>query len=577
MRPAMTAAALLGWAVLSLVASAAAQGAEGVAARPPAPLVLTREGRVLGVHTSFEGRPLHAFYGVPYARPPLGRLRFLPPVAATPWRHVWSARRFQGPCMQRLEEVHYPVHLKMLQNASEDCLYLNVWTAVPDQDKAASGAVLKPVVVILHGGGFSIGNTGSLLYDGSALAALGNVTVVSMNFRLGVFGFLDAMNRHAPGNVGLLDQRMALLWVRRNIQAFGGDPEKVTLLGLSSGAASAGLHMAAPQSRSLFYAAILEGGGPLCDAFVEPSRRSLQRANHLAGLLSCSRMGAELGNLPVKVLTCLRSRPAEDLLWAQERVASSSLSSFVATYGNAFFPKSPWKAKYLPVPLLIGTSSNEGSPFIGHRCFEQPPRVSNRSEALKLVSGLLETYNIPLPSGLPAMQPYLDEKTASPRGQQQEDMRRFVADVFGDAALHCPCRLFAERHANAKHPVFVYKFCYATSSLYVPEWMGVPHSSTFWYMSGVPLRMPERFHEVDRALSREMVRLVAHFAAKRIIGWMVLLADATSSRVPGNFMNKPWAPLTRGSSLAMHLHPNQAGVRNDERSAYCHYWNARDA
>ncbi|XP_049275308.1 acetylcholinesterase-like [Rhipicephalus sanguineus] len=275
--------------------------------------------------------------------------------------------------MQHLEELYYPVHLKMLQNASEDCLYLNVWTAVPDQHQITSGANLKPVVVILHGGGFSIGNTGSLLYDGSALAALGNVTVVSMNFRLGVFGFLDAMNRQAPGNVGLLDQRMALLWVRRNIQAFGGDPEKVTLLGLSSGAASGGLHMAAPQSRGLFYAAILEGGGPLCDAFVEPSRQSLQRANHLAGLLSCSRMGAELGNRPGQVLACLRSRPAEDLLWAQERVASSSLRSFVATYGNSFFPKSPWKAKYLLVPLLIGTSSNEGSPFIARRCSDQPP------------------------------------------------------------------------------------------------------------------------------------------------------------------------------------------------------------
>ncbi|XP_075527689.1 uncharacterized protein LOC142559887 [Dermacentor variabilis] len=206
MRPARTAAALLGWAVLSLVV-AVANSAGGGAARPPQPLVLTREGRLLGVRTSFEGRPLHAFYGVPYARPPLGRLRFLPPVAVTPWRHVWSARRFKGPCMQRLDEVHYPVHLKMLQNASEDCLYLNVWTAVPDQ-------------------------------------------------------------------------------------------QKVTLLGLSSGAASGGLHMTAPQSRGLFHAAILEGGGPLCDAFVEPPRRSLERANHLAGLLSCSRMGAELENLP---------------------------------------------------------------------------------------------------------------------------------------------------------------------------------------------------------------------------------------------------------------------------------------
>ncbi|KAL1477722.1 hypothetical protein MTO96_035524 [Rhipicephalus appendiculatus] len=434
MRPARTAAALLGWAVLSLVAaSAASHGAEGGAARPPAPLVLTREGRVLGVRTSFEGRPLHAFYGVPYARPPLGRLRFLPPVAATPWRHVWSARRFKGPCMQRLEEVHYPVHLKMLQNASEDCLYLNVWTAVPDQHKVASGAVLKPVVVILHGGGFSIGNTGSLLYDGSALAALGNVTVVSMNFRLGVFGFLDAMNRQAPGNVGLLDQRMALLWVRPKHSGDPPGPEFGRRVGRSS-------HGGAPKPEASFTPPSWKEEAPLCDAFVEPSRRSLQRANHLAGLLSCSRMGAELGNRPGQVLACLRSRPAEDLLWAQDRVASSSLSSFVATYGNAFFPKSPWKAKYLPVPLLIGTSSNEGSPFIGHRCFEQPPRVSNRSEALKLVSGLLETYNIPLPPGRPPMEPYLEEKTTDPGGQQQEDMRRFVADVFGDAALHCPCR-----------------------------------------------------------------------------------------------------------------------------------------
>ncbi|XP_065299399.1 acetylcholinesterase-like isoform X2 [Dermacentor albipictus] len=560
MRPARTAAALLGWAVLSLVV-VVANSPGGGAARPAQPLVLTREGRLLGVRTSFEGRPLHAFYGVPYARPPLGRLRFLPPVPVTPWRHVWSARRFKGPCMQRLDEVHYPVHLKMLQNASEDCLYLNVWTAVPDQQKVTSGAVLKPVVVILHGGVFSFGNTGSLLYDGSALAALGNVTVVSMNFRLGVFGFLDAMNREAPGNVGLLDQRMALQWVRRNIQSFGGHPEKVTLLGLSSGAASGGLHMTAPQSRGLFHAAILEGGGPLCDAFVEPSRRSLERANHLAGLLSCSRMGAKLEKLPRQVLACLRSRPAEDLLWAQERVASSSLSSFVATYGNSFLPKSPWKSKYLPVPLLIGTSSNEGSPFVGRRCFEQPPRLNNRSEALKMVGGLLETYNIPLPSGRPPMEPYLE--IASSKGgapQQGEDLRRLVADIFGDAALHCPCRLFAEWHAKGGQPVFVYKFCYATSSLHVPEWMGVPHSSTFWYMSGVPLRMPERFHEVDRALSREMVRVVARFAAER---------------VPGDFMGQPWAPMSSGSSLAMHLHPHEAGVRKDERSSYCQYWNSR--
>ncbi|XP_077500426.1 acetylcholinesterase-like [Amblyomma americanum] len=560
MRPSWTAATLLGWAVLSLAATATSRPDGKSAPRPPQPLVLTKEGRLLGVRTSFEGRPLHAFYGVPYARPPVGRLRFLPPLPANPWRHVWSARRVKGPCMQRLDEVHYPVHLKMLQNASEDCLYLNVWTPVVDRPKAGVVGDLKPVVVILHGGGFSFGNTGSLLYDGSALAALGNLTVVSMNYRLGVFGFADAMNRQAPGNAGLLDQRLAMLWVRRNVQAFGGDPDKVTLLGLGSGAASCGLHMAAPQSRGLFSAAILEGGGPLCDAFVEPSRRSLERANHLAGLLGCARMGAELTNLPGKVLACLRSRPAEDLLWAQERVSPSSLRSFVATYGNAFLPKSPWKVKYLPVPLLIGTSSNEGSPFVGRRSFEQPPRLSNRSEALKLVGGLLETYKIPLPTGRPPMQPYVE--VAGSRGSVEgQDLRRLVADVFGDAALHCPCRRFADCHARGGQRVFVYKFCYATASLHVPEWMGVPHSSTFWYMSGVPLRMPERFHELDKTLSRELIRVVAHFA---------------THRDPGPFMGQPWAPLEGGSSLAMHLHPHKAGVRKDERSSYCDYWNARE-
>lgn len=554
------AAALLGWAALSLAAVVPASAAADdypSRTRSPHPLVLTKDGRLLGVRTSFEGRPLHAFYGVPFARPPVGRFRFMPPVAANTWRHVRSARHFKAPCMQKLDDVHYPVHLKMLQNASEDCLYLNVWTPVVERSRHTP---LVPVVVILHGGGFSFGNTGSLLYDGSALAAQGNVTVVSMNFRLGVFGFLDASNKHAPGNMGLMDQRLALVWVRRNAQAFGGNPDRVTLLGLSTGAVSGGLHMAAPQSRGLFQAAILEGGGPLCDAFVQPAWLSLERGNHLATLLGCARMGADLRSLPGKVLTCLRSRPAQDLLWAQERVSSSSLSSFVATYGNTFLPKSPWKTKYQPVPLLIGTSSNEGSPFVGQRTFDQPPRPGNRTEVLRLVTGLLETYKIPLPIGRPAMEPYLEEGKKGPQAVQ--DFRSLIADVFGDAALLCPCRRFADSHAqSSRQPVFVYKFCYATTSLNVPEWMGVPHSSTFWYMSGVPLRMPERFYELDKQLSRDIIRLVSHFA---------------THRTPGAFLAQPWSPHASGSSYVMHLHPYRAGMRNDERARFCSYWNARE-
>ncbi|CAN7944900.1 unnamed protein product, partial [Ixodes hexagonus] len=165
------------------------------------PLVSTKDGRIRGVTLSFNGKEMHAYYGIPYAQPAVPAYRFQPSRAVKPWKHVLSARQMASPCMQRLGEVRYPVHMKRLHNASEDCLYLNIWTFVDLAERE-----LRPVIVLLQGIGFSCGSTASFANDGSALAALGEVVVVSVNYRLGVFGFLDARHREAPGNVGLLDQ-----------------------------------------------------------------------------------------------------------------------------------------------------------------------------------------------------------------------------------------------------------------------------------------------------------------------------------------------------------------------------------
>lgn len=292
---AQMAAALLGWAVFVAVA----QTPKPMVATKP--LVSLKDGKVLGLSRTFEGKRLHVFYGIPYARQPLAKLRFLPPSPVQTWRHVWNSRRMASPCMQRMGEIRYPIHLRSLNNASEDCLYLNVWAPVREVGSPASRAV----IALFHGGGFSHGSTASMLYDGSAIAALGDLIVVTISYRLGIFGFLDAGHREAPGNVGLLDQRLALQWIRRNAEAFGGDPLKVTLLGLSAGAVSSGLHMASPLSRGLFQGAIMEGGGPFCAAFVEKSRKSMDRGSRLASLLGCAKTGTDLGSHPRKVRTTL--------------------------------------------------------------------------------------------------------------------------------------------------------------------------------------------------------------------------------------------------------------------------------
>ncbi|HEX5084247.1 MAG TPA: carboxylesterase family protein, partial [Blastocatellia bacterium] len=221
------------------------------------------EGGLLeGVPSS--GSSVHVFKGIPYAAPPVGDLRWRPPQPPAKWEGVRKADEFSDSCAQNLARSRNPWTAEFMSQsqAGEDCLCLNVWTA------AKTGGERRPVFVWIHGGAFTEGSGEVAVYDGAELAKKGLV-VVTINYRLGVFGFLahpeltKESSRNASGNYGLLDVVAALEWTHKNIAAFGGDPRRVTVAGQSAGAFAVHALMASPLAKGLFHRAIAQSGSGL--------------------------------------------------------------------------------------------------------------------------------------------------------------------------------------------------------------------------------------------------------------------------------------------------------------------------
>lgn len=267
-------------------------------------------GRVLGL-ASAQGA---VFRGIRYAAPPVGPLRFLAPQPLLAATQTIDARR-PGPDAWQLAVPHPLVPEPQPQPMDEDCLHLGVWTP------AADGA-RRPVLVHVFGGGFQRGSANSSALDAAALAARSGAVVVRIGFRLGALGFLGAGDQ-APANLALLDAALALRWVRANIGAFGGDPERVTLFGLSSGAFMIAALLAMPQARSCFQGAWMQSGS---------ASRILGRdqARTVEAAL-CARLGVAAGNH-----AALRALPAATIVQAQESVLAADLGERNAPGGRTF-------------------------------------------------------------------------------------------------------------------------------------------------------------------------------------------------------------------------------------------------
>ncbi|KAJ9592676.1 hypothetical protein L9F63_015648, partial [Diploptera punctata] len=258
-------------------------------------IVKIKQGLIKGhLLKSRKGRDIFAFQGIPYARPPVGDLRFKPPQPVEPWEGILDTRTNGPDCTQSGILLTEPV------TGQEDCLYLNVYT--PKMGK------LEPLDVMfwIHGGGWQSGTGSSNTYGPQYLLDK-DIILVTINYRLGPLGFLSTGDSVCPGNNGFKDQVFALRWVQENIEAFGGDPNSVTIFGESAGGASVEYHMLSPLSKGLFHRGISESGCSLSLWAFSPNSTTLYQTETLAKLLDCSSESSE------EIIACLKEKDAASL------------------------------------------------------------------------------------------------------------------------------------------------------------------------------------------------------------------------------------------------------------------------
>jgi para-nitrobenzyl esterase len=402
-------------------------------------IVHTANGDVAGT-----GHDVRVYRGIPFAAPPLGDLRWKPPQPVAPWSGVHDGSRFGDDPMQIVE----PRRASRASRVSEDCLTLNVWApaAVP-----SGGA---PVMVWFDGGGFTAGTGARASTDGERFARSG-VVLVTVNYRVGVFGYLahallSAESPHASsGNYGLLDQIAALRWVRAEIAAFGGDPARVTAFGESAGGASVALLLVSPLARGLIDRVIMESPGsfrPLCP------------------LADAERAGAAIGN----DLAAMRAlRPIIDG-WVVDRDEPDAFAT----------------GAFAALPAIVGSNANEGGYFAG----------SIPVTTVEQLRAYLAT-NFP-GAGDAAWSIYGTEHDA--------EVPQRVADVFGDAQFSYGARALARSIAMRSPRTYRYVFAHAGAQTQSPP----VHADEIPYVFGTG-----DFGDADRTISAAMMAAWVNFAA----------------------------------------------------------------
>lgn len=433
------------------------------------------------------------FRGVPYAQAPVGDLRWRPPLRRPTGSSVRQAQQVSASCMQTDRLITWSRNIAEQLGTvdkfddkppvvSEDCLYLNIWSG------NVAGRQRRPVMVWIHGGSNMNGEGHSAWYDGTELAKRG-VVVVTINYRLGIFGFLahPALTaespEHSSGNYGLLDQMEALRWVQRNIAAFGGDSSRVTVFGESAGSIDIMHLMAAPAAKGLFHRAIAESGAPM--AAMPPLRQAeLVGANILKSLVKDS----------LNAAASLRAASSAAVLEAAVKsgAALGTLNPIVDGWVLPDVTARVFEAgRQHPVALLTGTNALEMSTLTAYM-----PRFEQTPEAYKNFAGLLLG---------PAAQTALRIYPASSPEQVTRQSLALVTDVF----MTCPTRIAARSTAAIGQPVYLYQF---TRVLPGGEKLDAYHGMEITYVFGS--RLPWMPHEkVDEKLSSAMMGYWTRFAA----------------------------------------------------------------
>ena len=437
--------------------------------------VRTASGLVEGV-ISADGK-VRTFKGIPFAAPPVGPLRWKPPAPAAAWTGARKAAEYGPRCMQK------PIFADMIfhdTGPSEDCLYLNLWMpAAPTQSRL-------PVMVWIYGGGFAAGGSSEPRQDGGNLSRKG-VLVVSMNYRLGVFGFFShaelakESGHDASGNYGLLDLVAALQWVRKNIATFGGDPGNVTIFGESAGSFAVSALMASPLSQGLFRRAIGESGAFFGGSLaLKPHAETEETDAKFAQ--------ASLGSSSIREL---RAKTAEEVLQA---ASTQGMIRFQPNIDGYFLPESVSaiyaSGKQSHIPLLAGWNRDEGS----YRAIfgkDSPTAQNFAARASTMFGGnaeqVLKLYS----------------------GASDAEAKRSAQDLAGDQFIgYSTWKWIEMQQKTAKSPIFRYAF---DQTLPLPE-PTAPHASEIEFVFGVLSSRKLPWRPEDRKVSDLMGSYWTNFA-----------------------------------------------------------------
>ncbi|XP_023936220.2 neuroligin-4, Y-linked isoform X2 [Bicyclus anynana] len=523
-------------------------------------VVRTKYGDIRGFIVTPESRflePVEVFRGIPYASPPVGTLRFMPPVSGAQWSGVKIAEEFSPVCPQVLPDIRNETAvlkriskgrleylkriLPFLTNQSEDCLYLNIYAPA----QGVRDAVARyPVLVFVHGESYewSSGNP----YDGAVLASHAGLVVVTINYRLGILGFLNPRSDdfpRSPANYGLMDQIAALHWIKENVAVFGGDPTNVTLMGHGTGAACVHFlltSLAVPEGL-LFHRAVLMSGSGLSpwSLVADPNKYAEMVATHA----NCS---PDL--TPPALLRCLRERPLEALLSAPVQAPDfsyafgPSVDGVVIDTGDMLMNPEPgyeWQVARAPLgkgatavniinavlmrksaiaqltkyDIMLGVTKAEAYFAFSGDDVQYGIEADRRSKILK--SFVRNTYTYHLSEILATI---INEYTDWERPVQHPiNIRDETLEALSDAQVVAPTVLTADTHSALRRNSYLYVFDYQTKYGDYPQRQGCIHGEELPYIFGAPLvgglaHFPRNYTKSEVALSESVMLYWGNFA-----------------------------------------------------------------
>ncbi|KAJ8036044.1 Cholinesterase [Holothuria leucospilota] len=507
-------------------------------------------------------KQIDTYLGIPFGEAPIGEGRFRKPKVKKHWTEPWNATFYRPRCWQ------IPLNVPSQPGQDEDCLYLNIWSPVVKVRANLS------VMVWFHGGAFMFGSGSGPYYEGLPLAAFNEVVVVTLNYRLGVFGFLYA-GTASPGNYGIWDQNLALMWVKDNIAAFGGDPNHITIFGQSAGGVSVGLHLVAKQSQDLFNRAILMSGSMVHPWGVELDKEKALSDSYQVGRNALCRNVESDQDL----VDCLRGKTAFALISAAVLTLGQIISNnipFVPVVDGELLANNPRilldQGKFKQCDIMTGATKDDGSLYgLGLSQIGNSDPYANYTEFKHFMSEVTYVYNTP-PVSRAIEQEYVDWTQVD---NGSANYFNTIIDLVTDEAFYCPCDEVARTFRQRGNIVYKYLFNHLPSrSIYsvlpsplpMLEWIGVGHAEDIPFLFGCPFRpnWPHNYTEEEKTLSLDMMRYFSNFAKNGDPNVEVDI-DGTPGQVNWDEFDFPELKL-------MELKPSPE-VINGYREDQCHFWN----